>query len=75
MTDTAILELVEDFFEVGGIRDDGSSSEYYGTIKDFIYFAKQVRRDALYEVISILQNVPNPEANRAAIYRIDMELD
>ena len=75
MTDAEILEMVKDYFKVGGIRDDGSSSEYYGTIKDFIDFSKQIRRDALYEVISILKNVPNPEANRAAIYRIDMELN
>lgn len=75
MTDAEILEMVKDYFKVGGIRDDGSSSEYYGTIKDFINFSKQVRRDALYEVISILKNVPNPEANRAAIHRIDMELN
>ena len=75
MTDAEILEMVKDYFKVGGTRDDGSSSEYYGTIKDFIDFSKQIRRDALYEVISILKNVPNPEANRAAINRIDMELD
>jgi predicted RNase H-like HicB family nuclease len=29
----------------------------------------------LEEVISVLQNVPNPEANRAAINRIETELD
>jgi len=75
MTDAEILEMVEDYFKVGGIRDDGSYSEFYTTAKDIIHFYKQVRRDALYEVISILKNVPNPEANRAAIYRIDMELN
>jgi hypothetical protein len=75
MTDEGILEMVEDYFKVGGIRDEGSCSEYYGTTKDFIHFSKQIRRDTLFEVISILQNVPNPEANRAAINRIDIELD
>lgn len=75
MTDAEILELVEDYFKLGGIRDDGSCPEYYGTTKDFINFSKQIRRDALFEVISMLKNVPNPEANRAAIYRIDMELN
>ncbi len=29
----------------------------------------------LEEVISVLQNVPNPEANRAAINRIETELN
>lgn len=43
--------------------------------QDKIDFSKQLRRDTLFEVISILQNVPNPKANRTAINRIKMELD
>ena len=39
MTDPEILTLVKEHFEVGGIRDDGSSSEYYGTPDDFLKFA------------------------------------
>jgi predicted Zn-dependent peptidase len=75
MTDQKILELVEEFFEVGGIRDDGSFSEFYTTAKDIIEFAHQIRKQTLEEVISVLQNVPNPEANRAAINRIETELN
>jgi hypothetical protein len=75
MTNEQILELVRFHFEEGGIRDDGSCSEYFGTPKDFIEFAQQIRRDTLYEVIHILSSVPNPEANRTAINRITMELD
>lgn len=42
MTDQKILELVEEFFEVGGIRDDGSCSEFYTTTKDIIEFARAI---------------------------------
>ena len=75
MTNEEILELAEEFLEEGGTRDDGSCCEYYGTPKDFIQFAQAIRRDALYEAIHLLSNVPNPEANRTAINRITMELD
>ena len=44
ITNEEILELVRFHFEEGGIRDNGSCSEYYGTIKDFIDFAR-----AMYE--------------------------
>ena len=75
ITDEQILELAEEFLEEGGTRDDGSCCEYYGTMEDFIDFAQQIRRDTLYEVIHILSSVPNPEANRTAINRIEMELN
>jgi hypothetical protein len=42
MTDDEIIELVRFHFEEGGIRDDGSCSEYYGTTKDFIAFARAI---------------------------------
>lgn len=45
MTDEQILELVRFHFEEGGIRDDGSCSEYYGTTRDFVDFAR-----AIYEI-------------------------
>ena len=44
MTDFEILTLVKEHFEVGGIRDDGSFSEYYGKPDDFLKFAR-----AMYE--------------------------
>jgi phosphopantothenate synthetase len=46
-----------------------------GTTKEIIEFAQQIRKQTLEEVISILQNVPNPEANRTAINRIETELN
>ena len=42
MTDPEILTLVKEHFEVGGIRDDGSSSEYYGTPNAFLKFARAI---------------------------------
>ena len=42
MTEDEILELVRFHFQEGGVRDDGSSSEYYGTAKDFIVFARAI---------------------------------
>ena len=40
MTDEQILELVEEYFDEGGIRDDGSCSEYYGKPDTFLKFAR-----------------------------------
>ena len=42
MTEEQILELVNFHFQEGGVRDDGSCSEYYGTTKDFIDFARAI---------------------------------
>lgn len=42
MTDSEILILVKEHFEVGGIQDDGSSSEYYGIPDAFLKFAQRM---------------------------------
>ena len=42
MTDQQILELVRFHFEEGGLRDDGSCSEYFGTPENFIEFAQAI---------------------------------
>ncbi len=75
MTNEEILELVRFHFEEGGLRDDGSCSEYFGTPENFIEFAQQIRKETINEILSAIKNVPNPEANRTAINRITMELD
>ena len=64
MTDEQILELATYHF-----YDDGGH-EWAGTDEGIIEFAQRIRRDTLFEVVSILQNVPNPEANRTAINKI-----
>ena len=76
MTDHQILELANDYLEEWEADEDGRTwIEYSGTCKDILDFAQAIRRDALYEAIHLLSNVPNPEANRTAINRITMELD
>ena len=42
MTDLEILALIKEYFKVGGLADDGSSTEYYGTLRDFFTFARAI---------------------------------
>ena len=42
MTDEQILQLVKEYFKEGGIRDDGSCSEYYGNFDAFVKFARVI---------------------------------
>ena len=55
--------------------EEGNDEWFYkaGESK-LIEFSHQIRRETLNEILSILKNVPNPEANRTAINRIEMEL-
>ena len=76
MTNQQILELAKDFLEEWEADEDGRTwMEFSGTAEKIIQFAQAIRRDALYEAIHLLSNVPNPEVNRTAINRITMELD
>ena len=42
MTKDEILQLVKEHFKEGGIRDDGSCSEYYGDLDAFVKFAEAI---------------------------------
>ena len=42
MTKEQILQLVKEHFQEGGVRDDGSCSEYYGDPDAFVKFARKV---------------------------------
>lgn len=77
MTNEEILEVADDLLKEYSEEDEdgGIWKEYSGTVQEIIHFAQQIHRDTLYEIIHILSNVPNPEANRTAINRITMELD
>ena len=76
MTKEQILEVADDFLEEWEAEEDGKTwVEYSGTAQEIIYFAQQIRRDTLYEIIHLLSNVPNPQANQTAINRIEMELN
>jgi len=56
MTNEEILELVRFHFEEGGLRDDGSCSEYFGTPEDFIEFALAIYEIALATAIREIAN-------------------
>jgi hypothetical protein len=43
--------------------------------EQLIEFAQQIRKETINEILSDLKNVPNPEANRTAINRIETELN
>jgi hypothetical protein len=76
MTNEQILEVADEFLEEWEAEEDGKTwVEYSGTAQEIIYFAQQIRRDTLYEIIHLLSNVPNPQANQTAINRIEMELN
>ena len=42
MTKDEILQLVKEHFQEGGVRDDGSCSEYYGDPDAFVKFARAI---------------------------------
>jgi hypothetical protein len=42
MTKQEILKLVKKHFKEGGIRDDGSCTEYYGDPDTFVKFAQEI---------------------------------
>jgi hypothetical protein len=41
MTKNEILQLVKEQFQEGGVRDDGSCSEYYGDLDAFVKFYRK----------------------------------
>ena len=41
MTKDEILQLVKEHFQEGGVRDDGSCSEYYGDLDAFVKFYRK----------------------------------
>jgi hypothetical protein len=42
ITNEQILQLAEKHLEGGGVRDDGSCSEYYGTVQQITDFAQAI---------------------------------
>jgi hypothetical protein len=77
MTKDQILELAKTcgFDSFTGEKDDGTQTDYWECWEEqLIEFAQQIRKETINEILSALKNVPNPEANRTAINRIEMEL-
>jgi len=66
MTTEQILELAK----TCGYSVNIKTNQWECWEEQLIDFTQQIRRTTLFEVVSILQNVPNPEANRAAIHKI-----
>jgi hypothetical protein len=49
MTKDQILQLIKEHFKEGGIRDDGSCSEYYGDLDTFMEFAEKMYNQGRYD--------------------------
>jgi hypothetical protein len=70
MTDEQILELAKTcgFDDMIGERDDGTYSDYWECWEDqLLKFAQEIRKQTIDEVLTLIKDVPNPEANWAAI--------
>jgi hypothetical protein len=75
MNKEQILEIAKTcgFDEFTFTSEDGAYWECWE--EQLIEFAEAIRKETLNKVLSSLKNVPNPEANRIAINRIEMELN
>jgi hypothetical protein len=71
MTDEQIFELVKEHFTEEWCEEDGNGwVEFSGKPSDFLKFAQEIRKQTIDEILTTLEEVPNPEANRTAINRI-----
>jgi hypothetical protein len=74
MTNEQILELAsyydieEDFVEYDRLGFEVISLS--ASKEDFLEFARAIRKKTIEEVLTLLKDVPNPEANKTAINRI-----
>jgi hypothetical protein len=73
MTTEEILQLAKTFGfdDMIGERDDETDGVYYECWEDqLLKFAQEIRKQTIDEILTTLEKVPNPEANRTAINRI-----
>ena len=68
MTDEQILELASQYLRY--FEDSWRGTEWTGTPENLLKFALAIRKETIEEVLTLLKDVPNPEANRTAINRI-----
>ena len=73
MTNEQILELAETCGFDMNAYENGDCWECWE--HQLLKFALLIRKQTLEDVISVLQDVPNPQANQTAINRIEMELN
>jgi hypothetical protein len=71
MTDEQLLELAKTCGFGTYTDDDGTPSDYFDCYAEqLLKFARAIRKETIEEVLTLLKDVPNPEANRTAINRI-----
>ena len=68
MTNEQILELASQYLRY--FEDSWRGTEWTGTPENLLKFALAIRKETIEEVLTLLKDVPNPEANRTAINRI-----
>ena len=68
MTEEQILELAEKLEFC--YRDEDDWRKWKVSPNIILKFAQTIHKQTLEDMISVLQNVPNPEANRTAINKI-----
>ena len=68
MTDEQILELAEKLEFCYRDEDDWRKWKVSPVI--ILKFVQAIRKETIEEVLTLLKDVPNPEANRTAINRI-----
>lgn len=68
MTDAQILKLAK---TCGFDSFTGEKGDYWECWEDqLLKFAQEIRKQTIDEILTTLEEVPNPEANRTAINRI-----
>ena len=67
MTDEQILELAEKHFS---FITEYTATGWIADTEDLLKFAQEIRKQTIDEILTTLEEVPNPEANRTAINRI-----
>jgi hypothetical protein len=74
MTDERLLELAEYYSDnrklVEYDRLNFEITSYVISQQELLKFAQSIRKQIVEEILTSLKDVPNPEANRAAINRI-----
>jgi hypothetical protein len=75
MTNEQILKLFKDILKLASehlryFEDGWRGTEWSGKPENLLRFARAIRKETIEEVLTLLKDVPNPEANRTAINRI-----
>lgn len=50
--------------------DESGELQWWGKEEQLLKFAQEIRKQTIDEILTTLEEVPNPEANRTAINRI-----